>query len=181
MNIHSAKLKAILLYFCNKTDPKFLGKVKLMKLFYFLDFVHVKKYGSPVTYDTYVHLEHGPIPTTIKNLIDEVCDDPDNSILADTVECQVPNNFVMSRILPKRQFTEKDERYFSKSELEVMNLISERFGDKNTKYIEDASHEEAPWLLTNPLEQIPYTLATKDRDCLVPEDEIKAVLQIYQQ
>ena len=55
MKIPMPKLKAILLYFGTYTDNRFLGKVKLMKLFYFLDFMHVKKYGTPVTYDTYVN------------------------------------------------------------------------------------------------------------------------------
>ena len=104
MSIPLLKLKAILLYFCQNTDPKFLGKVKLMKLFYFLDFTHVKKYGSPVTFDTYVHLEHGPIPSTIKNLIDDACDDIDHSILADTIYCENVEGISMKRILSKRAF-----------------------------------------------------------------------------
>ncbi|NCN39598.1 MAG: SocA family protein, partial [Candidatus Aenigmarchaeota archaeon] len=77
MKIPTAKLKAILLYFCNYTDTTFLGKTKLMKLFYFADFTHLKQFGSPITYDTYVKLEHGPIPSTIKSLVDTACENID--------------------------------------------------------------------------------------------------------
>jgi hypothetical protein len=65
MNIPIQKLKAMILFFATFTDPRLLGKKKLMKLFYFADFGHVKRYASPITYDNYVHLEHGPIPSAI--------------------------------------------------------------------------------------------------------------------
>ena len=59
-----------------------------------------------------------------------------------------------------------------------MNEVVKRFGDKNTKFIEDASHKESPWKCTNMLENIPYTLAAKDNDCLVSEEEISLMLKI---
>src|SRR3989344_3441638 len=136
MKISLPKLKAILLYFGNNTDTKFLGKVKLMKLFYFLDFTHVKKYGSPVNYDTYVNMEHGPIPSTIKNLVDTATEDIDHSVLADTISCEwqeLMDGGSMCRITPIRNFSKEDEKYFSKSELKVLEQICKRFGDKNTK------------------------------------------------
>jgi uncharacterized phage-associated protein len=179
MNIPIRKLKAILLYFTNNTDTTFLGKVKLMKLFYFLDFTHLKTYGSPVTYDIYVNLEHGPIPSFIKNLVDNATDNPDESILTDTIRFEIPKGTQMCRCLPKRKFSLKDKKYFSETELEILAKICARFGDKNTKYIEDASHDEAPWKNTNLLDKIPYELATKDSDCLVSEEEITLGLQLF--
>lgn len=178
MNISLPKLKAILLYFCNNTDPKFLGKVKLMKLIYFLDFMHLKKYGSPVTYDTYVNLEHGPIPSAIKNLVDSAADDIDNSVLADAISFDCPPNIEMYRILPKREFTETDRKYFSESELEILKQICLRFGDKNTKFIEDASHKESPWQKTTFLQTIPYELAAEDNDSEVSKEEIELALSL---
>jgi len=173
MRIPIAKLKAILRYFGTYTDPRFLGKVKLMKLFYFLDFVHVKKYGAPVTYDSYVNLEHGPIPSTILNLVNEAIYDADNSALADTVVFEKSKFIEMFRMKPLRNFSELDEDCFKPSELEVLNTICKRFGDKNTKFIEDVSHAEAPWAKTKLLDQIPYTLATLDKDCVVDKEEIE--------
>lgn len=172
------KLKAILLYFTNFTDTKFLGKVKLMKLFYFLDFMHLKTYGSPITYDTYINMEHGPIPSFIKNLVDTGTDDIDNSILSDTIKCEHPKFTEMCRILPTRKFTENDRKYFSENELDILDKVCQRFGNKNTKYIEDASHNEAAWKETNLLESIPYTLAAKDSDSKVTEEEIELLLSL---
>ena len=178
MKIPIKKLKSIILYFCTYTDIKFLGKVKLMKLFYFLDFMHIKKYGAPVTYDRYVNLEHGPIPSSIKNLVDTATDDIDNSILTDTISIERPDGIKMCRIIANRKFTEKDKENFSETELDILKRVCLRFGDKNTKYIEDVSHKEAPWQQTKFLQAIPYTLATKDKDCNIDEEEIKLLMRI---
>jgi len=177
MKIPLVKLKAILLYFCNHTDVKFLGKVKLMKLFYFLDFMHLKKYGSPVTYDTYVNLEHGPIPSFIKNLVDNATDEIEKSELSDTIGVEKPSGTEMYRFLPQREFKEKDRKLFSESELEILKKVCARFGDKNTRFIEKASHKEAPWAKTKFLDKIPYTIATEDRDCEVQEKEIHLLME----
>jgi uncharacterized phage-associated protein len=173
MNIPIPKLKAIILYFCNHTDRRFLGKTKLMKLFYFLDFTHLKNYGTPVTYDNYVHLEHGPIPSVIKNLVDTVANDIDDSLLADTIIIEKNGENGIQRITPCRQFTKNDEKYFSETELMVMQNVCDRFGNKNTKDIEDASHEEAPWKKTNLLDEIPYFLAAEDSDCKMSKEELQ--------
>lgn len=173
-----AKLKAIILYFSNHTDTKFLGKVKLMKLFYFLDFMHLKTYGSPVTYDTYFNLEHGPIPTSIKNLVDTAADDVDNSVLSDTITFERPEGTGMYRILPRRNFEEKDRKLFSETELDILAKVCSRFGNETTRVIEHASHKEAPWSKTKFLEEISYTLAADDPDCRVTKEEIELLLKI---
>jgi len=178
MDISLPKLKAILLYFGNNTDTKYLGKVKLMKLFYFLDFLHVKRYGSPVTYDRYVHLEHGPIPQGIKNLIDTAADDLDNSLLTDTITFERPQGIDMVRMLPKRVFSNTDKNYLSETEMEILEFVCAKFGNKNTKYVEDLSHQEAPWLKTQSLEDIPYSLAAEDTDCQIAKEDIKLLEKI---
>lgn len=178
MKISLPKLKALLLFFGTYTDTKYLGKVKLMKLFYFLDFLHLKKYGSPVTYDNYLNLEHGPIPSGILNLVNSAIDDIDNSVLSDTIHFETPPGTIMQRVLPARKFSENDKKYFTKSQLDIMEQVVKRFGDKNTKFVEDISHKESPWNCTNILENIPYTLAAKDDDCLVSEEEISLIMNI---
>ena len=177
MRLPLAKLKAILRYFGTYTDQRFLGKTKLMKLFYFLDFTHVKKHGCPVTYDQYVNLEHGPIPSTILNLVNGAIEDIDNSILSDTVTFEEAG-LGMIRMRPLRDFTDKDKDYFTPTEFQVLESVCRRFGDKNTKFIEDASHKEAPWKTTGLLDNIPYTRAVLDSDCLVDEDEIKMAVEL---
>lgn len=178
MEIPITKLKAILRYFCSKTDPKFLGKVKLMKLFYFLDFWHVKRYGTPVTFDTYVHLEHGPIPSQILNLVNGVVDSEDDAILSDTIYIEKPEGTKMQRVRSIEVFSKKDESLLSERELKLLAEVCEKFGREPTKVVEDASHNEAPWNLTSETEEIPYSLAAKDPDCLFEEKDLELLKQI---
>ena len=73
----------------------------------------------------------------------------------------------------------ENKKYFSKSELDVLETVCMRFGTKNTKHIEDVSHEEAPWKMTSLLDNIPYTLAINDKDCVVSKEEIELFSKIY--
>lgn len=180
MKIPLAKLKAILLYFCENTDPHFLGKVKLMKLFYFLDFINVKRYGVPITYDRYVNLDHGPVPSMILNLVSDLVDDPDTSILSDTILSQEVHwkEGTMLKIASKRKMTNSDVDLFSEDELKILNEVCSRFGSMNKKQIEDLSHSESPWMKTNLLETIPYNLAGQDADSNLTTEQISEIMSL---
>lgn len=173
------KLEAILAYFTNNTDTRYLGKVKLMKLFYYLDFTHVRGYGVPVTYDTYYNLEHGPIPTTIKDLADSFEKNPEGHFFQRAVTCEHPKNTKMCRFLPAREFTEQDAGLFTASELEVLKAVCEKYKDTTTDQIEAESHSEAPWSATKYTQRIPYSLAARDKDSKVSEADIELALALY--
>lgn len=180
MKIPLPKLKAMILFFGKHTDPRLLGKVKLMKLFYFADFGHVKEYGSPITWDNYINLGHGPVPSGIKNLVDSIMEDIDSSDLADTIEIKKTENSYIHRIVLRRDLSEHDKKYFSESELSIMKSVCSRFANKNAKEIETASHKEAAWRETSPREFIPYSLAAKDQNCKIPKEEIDFLISIYE-
>jgi uncharacterized phage-associated protein len=149
-----------------------------MKLFYFLDFIHVKNYGSPVTNDCYINLEHGPIPTTIKNLVDSVDNDIDNAVLSDVIKINKIDGENMHRVEGLRNFSERDAGYLSDNQIKILKKICIRFGDSNMREIEKAAHEETPWRETSLLDKIPYSLAAKDDDCLVEEETIKLLSDV---
>lgn len=172
------KIKAIIIFFSENTNDQFLGKVKLMKLFYFLDFTHVKLYGTPVTYDTYFKLEKGPIPTHIKNIVDDACDNEEESLLRDSVNFITPQGTQMSKVVPVRSFSENDKKIFSKSELEVLKNVCERFSNSTTNDIVEISHNEAPYKESEILEIIPYELAAKDPDSKFTAEEIELSIQV---
>jgi uncharacterized phage-associated protein len=149
-----------------------------MNLIYFFDFMHVKKYGLPVTYDTYVNLEHGPIPSAIKNLVDAVDDEVENAILADSIVVNHDRNESIHRVIPVRELTDSEMELFSQSEIEILKSVVARYGAANTKTIEDASHKEAPCLRTNELDRISYSLAALDADSVVSKEEIDLLMSI---
>lgn len=177
MQIPLVKLKAILLYFGNNTE--YLGKIKLMKLFYFLDFMHLKQYGAPVTYDTYVHLEKGPIPSTIKNLIDEAIECGEDSSIADVIHFETPPNTQrMIKLIANREFTEQDKKHFSDTEFEILQKVCAIYGNSTMDKIKEASHKEAPYRKTNYLDEIPYYLAADDPDSQVTKEDIELFMKL---
>jgi uncharacterized phage-associated protein len=176
MKIPIKKLKLIIRYFCTYTDKRFLGKTKLMKLFYFLDFNHVKKYGAPITYDRYVNMEHGPIPSKIMDLVCSVSDE--ESLLSDTIYIDKSKNQGIHRIKCYHKFTNNDRKYFAQSELETLGQVVNKYKNCNKDTIENDSHKEAPWKYTKFLQEIPYTLATKDDNCKATKEEIELVMEI---
>jgi uncharacterized phage-associated protein len=84
----------------------------------------------------------------------------------------------MRRAQAIRKNTDTDLKNFSDSEIRILQIVCQRFGDKNTKFIEDASHNEAPWIESDLFDEIPYTLAVKDKDCEVSEEEIKLAIEV---
>lgn len=52
-----------------------LHVTKLLKLFYYIDFVSYNMRGASVTGDTYYKLPYGPVPSLIKNEIDNLSEE----------------------------------------------------------------------------------------------------------
>ena len=51
-------------------NNKHLGKVKLMKMLYYVDFDHYERYGESITGDTYRKLQHGPVPKHADSILE---------------------------------------------------------------------------------------------------------------
>src|SRR5207253_6659550 len=68
-NYSEAKLQQVILYFLERINNVHLGRTKLMKLLYFVDFDHYEKYGEPVTGAVYRKFPHGPYPKKVEKLI----------------------------------------------------------------------------------------------------------------
>ncbi len=172
------KIKSIIVYFAQNTNTQYLGKVKLMKLFYFLDFNHVKEFGIPITFDTYYKLDKGPIPSYIKNVVDDACESEENSLLSDSISFETPTGTQMQKVVAHRKFNDRDKKLFSKSELEILEKVCERFSEASTNQMIELTHKESPYIESELSQVIPYELAAKDPDSKFNADEIKLSIQV---
>ena len=68
-NCAEEKLQQVILYFLEHINNVHLGRTKLMKLLYFVDFDHYEAYGKSITGATYRKLPHGPYPDKGEKLI----------------------------------------------------------------------------------------------------------------
>lgn len=138
-----------ILFFAHNTPN--LGKVKLNKLLYFLDFDHYEKYGDPVTNDIYINQDLGPVPQHIDSVLSDMT--ARNLIL---VQREPVIDFTRYSIIPLIEF---NPDVFKPSEMAMLYEINEKWGKLTAKEIVSASHGEAPWIATSKGEVIPYELA----------------------
>jgi uncharacterized phage-associated protein len=164
---HREKLINSVVYFAKNT--KFCGKTKLMKLLYFLDFIHFKQTGKSVTGLDYFAWERGPVP---KALFEEISGDmkPDmkSAIIVFPTES-------FQQIRSKKKF---DDRYFSKRELEILENISFIFKDAQADDMIESTHlKNEPWDRTlkqkGEFQKIDYMLAIDSEMGSLPHNEAK--------
>jgi len=130
------KLLNAIIFFLKKT--KKCGKLKLLKLLYFLDFVHFKQTGRPVTGLKYFAWEKGPVPPELYYELEKPKDDLKEYI---AILSSAPGEFL--RMLPKRKF---DSKYFSKREIGIMTKLAEIFKEANADNMSEVSHlPNEPW------------------------------------
>ena len=65
------KFKELVHYICEKAeDPSCLGSIKLNKVLWYSDVVSFLTTGRPITGETYVKRQHGPVPRDVVRAID---------------------------------------------------------------------------------------------------------------
>lgn len=164
------KMINAIIFFAKST--RFLGKIKLCKLLYFLDFEHFKETGRSVTGMDYYAWKMGPVPVDLYEEVD--MPEPD---LADKVEfSETPTrNGAMLVVKPVAEF---DGSHFSKREMRIMQGLSEEFRDTRADDMIEATHlENQPWHKIyvedgKRQQQIPYELALRRQEAEAMHDVI---------
>lgn len=127
-----------LAYFAQK-EGGVINKMKAFKLIWLSDRLHLRKYGRPILNDVYFALPKGPIPSSTKDLADN------SDYLADSereLREQVLENAGRYTIKTK---TEVQKNVFSESDLEVMSLVYDNFGNLDEFTLSELSHEYPEW------------------------------------
>lgn len=167
MSLNTRKYENAILYMLHHANNEHLGKVKLMKLLYYLDFDHFEKYGRSVTGDSYRKLEYGPVPMRGDMTLNQMAKEGLIKII--TVPAGV---FCQYRYVPLQ---ESDASVFSASEMEMLAEVACKWEHHSRSEIVSATHGEAPWRGVRMGAQIPYELAYYRRKYVVDdsdEDEI---------
>jgi len=131
-----------------------LGKVpktKLFKLIYLADFSKYYFEGKSITDEVYKNRPHGPVPDALFALVDEMTESGD--IL---VECGKMANFHRLAVEPTAV------KYLTKNDIKILKDVCDYWKDKPTEKVEEFSHNQRPWFLTEPNEVIPYELILQE-------------------
>lgn len=151
-NYSEEKLQQVILYFLEHINNVHLGRTKLMKLLYFVDFSHYEAHGQSVTGATYRKLPHGPYPDKIEKLIAKMV----GSGLVRGVKVDHKGYAQHRLITLKGKF---DPAKFSGTELQALERVGADWADATAAQIEAATHREAPWAGTQAGKIIDYEMA----------------------
>jgi len=135
------KYKQALLFFANKIPAEELGKVKLWKLLYFLDFDHYHKHEELITGESYSRLPMGPAPRHYDTVVAEM-------VAAGLVERDsIPVNasYEDRQIIRPKKFY--DLSVFTEEERQTLSAVIQEYGSKSGKELSALSHDDPPWML----------------------------------
>lgn len=150
--INEKKYKNVVLFFAKKVRNGTLGKLKMMKLMYFLDFDFFEKYGKSVTGDSYLRFENGPVPQNAEKILKMMIDKE-----IKITKIKIANGYNDQQLIEANQ--DFDMNLFSKEELMMMEEIADKWEKFSGSEMKMASHGEAPWIATKPNDIIDYNLA----------------------
>lgn len=151
MAINEQKYRNAILFFASHINNSTLGKVKLMKLLYYLDFDHYEHYHTSVTGDKYVHWDMGPVPVSAMDVISHMVDEGELSVTEKHIGMQHPQ----LQYTPLQPYK---VHIFTPSEVAEMYAVCEKWQHHSGSEMVRAVHGEPPWLETDPNAEIDYRL-----------------------
>lgn len=140
MRLDFEKAASVLAYFAGKEGTeKRINKLKAIKLFFFADRFHLRRYGRLLCGGRYVGMKLGPVNSPVKELA-ERSDFLDNRLqeYAERVLETEGHDIVFKK--------ESDFEQFSKSDIEAMEMTWDTFGKFNGFDLAEISHAYPEWL-----------------------------------
>ena len=151
-NYSEEKLQQVIVYFLEHINNVHLGRTKLMKLLYFVDFDHYESHGRSVTGAVYRKLPHGPYPKDAEKLIKKMLQS------GQVREVKTDHKgFTQHRLITLN--AKFDPAKFSGAELQTLERVAADWADATAAQIEAATHREAPWAGTSDGKTIDYEMA----------------------
>lgn len=151
----SKKYENVILYLCDALGGSLQGKKKLAKLLYFVDFdrYEYKESAKSITGDIYKAWKMGPFPEHYTEVLDK---------MHKTGSLGVKEIKVNHGYLPTTTYSSKkkpDVSVFDEDDIRILEHVVAKYGRLNGKQLEDLTHAEAPYVGTEPNDEIVYELA----------------------
>jgi uncharacterized phage-associated protein len=138
MQVQFDKEKSLnaLLYVANRVQRKDFHKI--FKIIYFADRQHLADWGRPITGDTYIALEAGPVPSRLYDMLKIVRGD---SYLPDMEG--LGKYFQVENWMYVRPLQDADLNKLSANEQEAMSEAIEKYANLSYDEIKEKSHDVA--------------------------------------
>jgi uncharacterized phage-associated protein len=149
------KYENTILYLCESLGGSLRGKKKLAKLLYYVDFdrYEYKESEKSITGDIYKAWKMGPVPQSFSEIIDSM--QREGLLTVDEQE-DSPGYLPTSVYSVKKK---ADLSVFDSEDLQILKHVANKYGKLTGKQLEDLTHAEAPYIGTEPNDEIVYELA----------------------
>lgn len=150
MKYNREKFKNAVLYIA-KYGGLDVGKKKLAKLLYFIDFTLYELRKKALTEMEYAKKDYGPMPEpkVFYSALDELEGEG-------TIDIQRLDKSYLEKIIPK---SDLNIEAFDRNEKEILQQITEKYRLENAGNLERIAQSEPPYKMVNYGEKIPYHLA----------------------
>lgn len=143
------KFKQVLLYILERCGAKpNVGETVIYKLLYFADFNFYELYEEYLTGEVYRKISYGPAPCHFKEIIDELI--KKGELKKITTEYY---GLAQKKYIPQ---VKTDLCKLNARELEIIDEVISRLSSMNALAIEDYSHNDIPWQVTDDKDIIEY-------------------------
>lgn len=132
MDRKSKKSVQAINYIARKTEGNSINRLKMLKLLWIADRYHLLNYGRMILKDRYYAMEHGPVASETYDISQE-----------DT------NQYIEKYLTPSfydvKSIQETDKKFFSESDIEVLDLVWDKFGHLSRWQLRDITHHYPEW------------------------------------
>lgn len=161
------KIANAIIYFIDNNVHS-LGSTKLMKLCFYADKYHLEEYGKPIFNHSYTKLPRGPVPTWLYSIVRTSISGNYDYDFQEEVNIfneyigieEVSYNKYTQIIFTKKQ--EFNNKFFSKTQLKILNKVIEEFRTITAAEISELSHTTNAWKNVEMNEQITYESMVDD-------------------
>ena len=138
MSFAYRKTTQALNYFAGQSGGH-INKMKALKLLYFADRFHLRKYGRPITNDEYFAMNYGPVPSGAKDLAEgsDFRPDAEKAYAGRYLDPVAQHEF--------SSIAHPDLEVFSKTDLEALNFAWNQFGNLKEFELARLTHEYPEW------------------------------------
>ncbi|MBS3908665.1 MAG: SocA family protein [Actinobacteria bacterium] len=158
-----------------------LDKLKVSKLMYFVDKLHLQRYGRPVSGDSYNALPYGPIPSVSLDIMDEAVADELSYFGITNTNVELFMNYLevidRSEKYPKFRAKRQPELdIFSDSDIEILDEVIKTYGQLTGLDLVNLTHKEPAWTKTQGNALIDFRLFLEGLD----DEEKESIIELLE-
>ncbi len=117
-----------------------VNKMAVLKLLFFAERYHLRKYGRMITDDTLYAMKHGPVVSGARNILYFDNIDTDNKYAQEILE-----NINQYNFMSKNTLSYEDYDHLSETDKEALSFAIEKFGHLDEWDLVDETHKYPEW------------------------------------